>query len=206
MKPGRVYATFTAKDGTQVVLRALKSTDLDDLLEFANAIVEERRTNPELGITSLDRRLRRSDEKRFLDGILLGMKKNEVVSVAAFVGGKVVGHCDVIRRKPTDERHTELFGIVILDRYRGAGIGQMMVKTALEEALCNGVWLVELQVFAINEVAIHIYEKLGFGRVGVVPGKMLRNGRFLDEIHMYVNLRQRVAPRTDPGIEAARLR
>ena len=198
MKPGRVYPTFTAKDGTQVVLRALQSTDLDGLLKFANAIVKERRTNSELGITSLDRRLRRSDEKKFLDGILLGIKKNEVVSVAAFVGGKVVGHCDVSRRRPTDERHTGLFGIVILDGYRGTGIGQMMVKTALEEALRSGVWLVELQVFAINEVAIHVYEKLGFRRVGVVPGKMLRNGRLLDEIRMYVDLRHRVASRTDP--------
>jgi RimJ/RimL family protein N-acetyltransferase len=65
-----------------------------------------------------------------------------------------------------------------------------MVKTALEEALRSGVWLVELQVFAINEVAIHVYEKLGFKRVGVVPGKMLRNGRLLDEIRMYLDLRQ----------------
>ena len=205
MRPGRIYTTFTARDGTRVVLRALQSTDLDGLLKFANAIVKERRTNPELGITSLDRRLRRSDEKKFLDGILLGIKKNEVVSVAAFVGGRVVGHCDVSRRKSTDERHAGLFGIVILDGYRGTGIGQMMVKTALGEAFRSGVWLVELQVFAINEVAIHVYEKLGFRRVGVVPGKMLRNGRLLDEIRMYVDLRQRVASKADPQMGTARL-
>lgn len=191
MKPGQIHATFTAKDGTLVVLRALQYTDLNGLLRFANTIVKERRTNPELGITSLDRRLRRSDEKKFLDGILLGIKKNEAVSVAAVVGKKIVGHCDVTRRRQSDERHTGLLGIVILDEYRGTGIGQMMVKTALEEALRSGVWLVELQVFAINEVAIHVYEKLGFKRVGVVPGKMLRNGRLLDEIRMYVDLRQR---------------
>ena len=172
------------------MLRALQYTDLNGLLRFANTIVKERRTNPELGITSLDRRLRRSDEKKFLDGILLGIKKNEAVSVAAVVGKKIVGHCDVTRRRQSDERHTGLLGIVILDEYRGTGIGQMMVKTALEEALRSGVWLVELQVFAINEVAIHVYEKLGFKRVGVVPGKMLRNGRLLDEIRMYLDLRQ----------------
>jgi len=197
MKYRRTYVTFTANNGTQVVLRALRRSDLDELLKFANAVVRERRTNPELGITSLDRRLRKSDEEKFLDRILLGMKKNEVVSVAAFVGGKIVGHCDVSRRKPRDERHTGLFGIVILAECRGIGIGQMMAKTALEEALRKGVWLVELQVFAINRVAIHVYEKLGFKRVGVVPGKMLRNGRFLDEIRMYVDLRHRVASGRD---------
>jgi RimJ/RimL family protein N-acetyltransferase len=190
MKPGKKYVTFTANDGTQVLLRALQSTDLDELLKFANAIVRERRTNLELGITSLDKKVGRSDEKKFLDRILLGTKKKEVVSIAAIVGGKIVGHCDVSRRKATDERHTGLFGIVILGGYREIGIGQMMVKTALEEALRSGVWLVELQVFAINKVAIHVYEKLGFKRVGVVPGKMLRNGRFLDEVYMYADLRQ----------------
>jgi RimJ/RimL family protein N-acetyltransferase len=191
LKPGQIHATFAAKEGTQVVLRALQGTDLDGLLKFANTIVKERRSNRELGITSLDRRLRKSDERKFLEGILHGIKKNEEVSVAAVVSGKIVGHCDVSRRRQSDERHTGLLGIVILDGYRGMGIGQMMVKTALELALRSGVWLVELQVFAINEVAIHVYEKLGFKRVGVVPGKMLRNGRLLDEIRMYVDLRQR---------------
>ncbi len=197
MRPGQVHAAFTVSDGTQVTLRALQSTDLNGLLKFANTIVNERRTNPELGITSLDRRLKRLDERKFLDGILLGIKKNEVVSVAAIVGGRIVGHCDVSRRRSSDERHTGLLGIVILDGYRGKGIGQMMVKTALDEARRSGVWLVELQVFAINEVAIHVYEKLGFRRVGVVPGKMLRNGRLLDEIRMYTDLRRLTTPTTD---------
>jgi RimJ/RimL family protein N-acetyltransferase len=96
--------------------------------------------------------------------------------------------------------------MVILDGYRGTGIGQMMVRTALEEALRCGVWLVELDVFAINKAAIHVYEKLGFKRVGVVPAKMLRNGRLLDEIHMYVDLRKWVAPEMDALPGAARPR
>ncbi|MGD0477372.1 MAG: GNAT family protein [Nitrososphaerales archaeon] len=194
MKRGRVYATFTARGGRRVVLRALRRTDLDGLLKFANAIVKERRTNLEMGIVSLDKRVRRSDEKKFLERILLGIRRKEVISVAAFVGEKVVGNCDISRRRLTDIRHTGLFGIVILDGYRGIGIGQMMVKTALEEAFRGGVWLVELDVFAINEVAIHVYEKLGFKKAGVVPDKMLRHGRLLDEIHMYVDLRKRVTP------------
>jgi putative acetyltransferase len=204
MKAGRVYATFTARDGRRVVLRALRRTDLDGLLKFANAIVKERRTNLELGIVSLDKRVTRSDEKKFLERILLGVRRKEVVSVAAFVGERVVGNCDISRRRLTDVRHTGLFGIVILDGYRGIGIGQMMIKTALEEALRGGVWLVELEVFAINEAAIHVYEKLGFKRAGVVPGKMLRNGRLLDEIHMYVDLRKRAAPGMDARPRAAR--
>lgn len=206
MEQGRVYATFTTKDGRRVVLRALRGTDLDGLLKFANAIVKERRTNFELGIVSLDKRVRRSDEKKFLERTLLGIRKKEVVSVAAFVGERIIGNCDVSRRRLADVRHTGLFGIVILDGYRGTGIGQMMIRTALEEALRRGVWLVELDAFAINKTAIHVYEKLGFKRAGVVPGKVLRNGRLLDEIHMYVDLRKWVALKMDARPGAARPR
>lgn len=54
-----------------------------------------------------------------------------------------------------------------------------------------------------QEVAIHVYEKLGFRRTGVVLGKILRNERLLDETHMYFDLRQYVASKTDPQLGAA---
>ena len=62
----------------------------------------------------------------------------------------------------------------------------------------------ELQVFAVNEAPIHIYEKFGFKRFGIVPGKILLKGRLVDEICVYVDLRQRVAPETDPQTGAAK--
>jgi RimJ/RimL family protein N-acetyltransferase len=177
--------TFIAKDGTSVIIRALQRTDLDGLLKFVNTIVKEKKTNPRLGIVSFDKRFRRSDEKKYLDKILLGIRKKETVSVAAFVSNKIVGHCDISRRKSAEERHAGYFGILILDGYREKGIGQMMVKTALEEASRIGVWLVELGVFAFNPIAIHVYEKCGFKRAGVVPRKFLHDGKFVDEIRMY---------------------
>ena len=130
--------------------------------------------NSELKLTFLDKGLRKSDEKKFLDRILLGIRNREVDSVSAFADEKVIGTCDVFRRRTPGERHTELLGIVILDGYRRPGIGQMMVMTALEDALRSGIWPVELQVLAINHVAIHIYEKRGFKSVRVVPGKISR--------------------------------
>lgn len=177
--------TFIAKDGTPVTLRALQRTDLDGLLKFVNAIAKEKKTNPRLGIIAFDKRFKESDEKKFLNKILLGVRKNETVSVAALVGNRIVGHCEISRRKSAEERHAGYFGIVILDGYREKGIGQMMVKTALEQASRIGVWLVELHVFAFNPMAIHVYEKCGFRRAGVVPKKFLRDGKFADEILMY---------------------
>ena len=41
MIPGYIYKTFTAKDGRQITLRSPRWDDLDDLLTFINAIVDE---------------------------------------------------------------------------------------------------------------------------------------------------------------------
>ena len=193
MKPGHVYGEHAMGDGTAVTLRAPRKSDLDQFLKFANAIVRERRTNRELGITSLDRRVKRADEKKFLDRVMTGVRTGNVVSVCAFDDGRVVGSCDVTRRKSRDERHSGVLGIVILDGYRGKGLGQAMVSVALEEARRLGVWLVELAVFVTNARARHVYEKHGFKTVGFVPYKILRDGRFTGEVNMYVDLRRRGA-------------
>lgn len=189
MRPGKVLAKFTVPDGREVTLRSLAETDLPALLKFANAMVKEKKTNVGLGVTSFDSRITAEEESKFLGGVLSGLRKNEVVSVAAFVDGQVVGNCHVSRRGPADIRHTGTLGIAILEGYRGIGVGSAMVRTALEEAAKIGVWLVELTAFADNHAALHLYEKSGFRKVGIVPAKIQRRGRLMDEISMYADLR-----------------
>lgn len=189
LKPVEKITQFEAKDGRVVVLRPLRRGDLEALTEFAKTLVKEKKTNQDLGVVSFDMRVTLKKEREFLRTVINGVRDNEIVSVAAFDDGVMVGHCDVRRRRPSDVRHTGVLGIVILDGYRGVGIGMRMMNEALNGALRIGVWLVELQVFAINDIAIHLYEKLGFRKVGVVPNKMIRRSRHYDEIAMYNDLR-----------------
>ena len=189
MRPGGFHSEFTKVGGGLVVLRALKRSDLTQLLKFANSLVEERRTNPDLGIVSLDRRVSREDQRKFLNDVLTHLEKNEVASVAAFDGGRMVGNCDILRRKPHDVRHTGVLGIAILEGYRGMGLGEAMIGAALRQAQRVGIWLVELEVFSNNARARGLYRKIGFRKVGTVPNKILRRGRHIDEDRMYIDLR-----------------
>jgi ribosomal protein S18 acetylase RimI-like enzyme len=191
LKPERRVAEFVTKDGRHIVLRSLRGSDLEALMNFANTLVKEKRTNQNLGIVSFDSEVTLKEERKFLRTVVQGVKKNEIVSVTALDNGILVGHCDVRRRSSSDERHTGVLGIVILDGYRNVGVGERMMVEALREARRMGVWLVELRVFAINDVAIHLYEKLGFQVVGVVPNKMIRGERSFDEVVMYNDLRKR---------------
>lgn len=182
------YSEFKTRDGRVISLRPLRRGDLDALLPFANGFHKERETNRDLGITSLDRRMTRKDEREFLEKTLKEVAKKRRVSVAAVVGDRIVGHCDISGRPSPDERHAGLLGIIVVDGYRGVGLGEAMMRTALKEASRLGIWMIELEVFATNAPAKHLYEKLGFKVAGVIPKKVLRDGRFIDIVRMYTHL------------------
>ncbi len=169
------------------------------MLVFANTLVREKKRNSQLGIVSMDRRMTMVDEKRFLDRTLEGLSRRAFVSVAAFHEGRLVGNCDLVRRASRDEMHTGVLGIVIVEGYRGVGLGEMMVRTALARALEIGVWLIELEVFATNAPARSLYEKVGFKTAGVIPRKMLRNGKFIDAVQMYCFLPHKRYTRVGAG-------
>jgi len=187
-------ARFATKDGRTLIIRPFADSDLDSLLKFANSLVREKKTNRDLGITSFDKRLSRDFERKFLNSTLEGMKNRKVVSVAAFSGRELVGECLIRGRESSDLAHTGLLGIVVLDRYRGVGLGKKLAGDALQAARKVGIWLVELEVLGINQRAIRLYEKLGFRRVGIVPDKVCRGGRYVDMVVMYADLRQMINP------------
>lgn len=190
MKPGETYTELDLANGAHIVLRALKGSDAPEARRFANGLVAERKVNRDLGLL-LDRRLGLQEERKWVRGVVSGVRKGEVVSVAAFEGARMVGHCDVARRKSGDVRHTGTLGIAIMDGYRGMGLGESLMRTALELSGKIGVTLVELEVFANNPKAIRLYRRMGFALVGRVPRKFRRLGRSVDELKMYVDLERR---------------
>jgi len=180
---------FLSRDGRRIVLRPLKMNDIRAATVFANTLAREKKANPNLGIVSLERRVTEKDEREFLKRIIKGRKSKDEISLGAFVGGKMVGHCHVSRRRQGDVRHTGVFGIAIIDGYRGVGIGRRLTEEVLGDASRTGVWLVELEVMGMNKPAIGLYEGMGFRKTGIIPNKVLRKGRHIDIMVMYADLR-----------------
>jgi len=180
---------FLSRDGRKIVLRQLNGNDIRAATRFANNLAAEKRTNRDLGIVSLERKVTLKDERKFLNRIIRGTRTLDEISLAAFDGHRMVAHCHVSRRRQEDVRHTGVYGISVLDRYRGVGIGRRLTEEVLRNASQMGVWLIELEVMGINEEAIRLYEKTGFRRAGVIPNKILRDGRHIDIVVMYADLR-----------------
>ena len=107
MKAGRVYRTFTTKDGRKVTLRVLRWEDLDGLVKFMNSLVEERSVESDLDIVG-DRKQTREEEAEYLARQLIGIETGRVISVVAEVGGRVVGNSDATRGGYGDTWRQEL--------------------------------------------------------------------------------------------------
>jgi ribosomal protein S18 acetylase RimI-like enzyme len=186
---GTRAADIPGKEGYRIVLRDLAKADAEEMLKFANLLVREKRTNREIGVASFDKRLTREEETKFVRSNVDLAKKKQGVTTVALLGGKIVGECSLRRRGPSDLRHTGILGIVVLDGFRGMGIGEALMKEVLRKARRIGVWLVELEVVSGNDTAQRLYERMGFRKVGVIPDKILRDGVHRDMVVMYADLR-----------------
>lgn len=84
----------------------------------------------------------------------------------------------------------------VLSSCRGRGIGELLVKDCMKEALKQSYRILQFNaVVAANETAIHLYKKLGFQQLGVIPGGFLMpDGHYEDIIPHYIVLKAEDKP------------
>ena len=83
-------------------------------------------------------------------------------------------------------QHTGLFSVYLNKKYRGKGIGKILVEQMLDWGKTNPVnRKISLYVFSTNKSAISLYKHLGFKQEGRCPNDMIINGKYVDSIMMY---------------------
>jgi GNAT superfamily N-acetyltransferase len=80
-------------------------------------------------------------------------------------GRRVAGMVTLTEFKSGSLQGWWLFGLTVRFRYRGFGIGERLVRKALEEAKRRGATDIRLLVYEEATPAIALYEKLGFYQV-----------------------------------------
>ena len=106
------------------------------------------------------------------------------VQFVALDGSTLVGWCDIRRRPHEGSRHVGVVGIGILSGHRGCGLGPALLDRAVDAAADLGVSRVELEVFASNTHAIHVYRKAGFEREGIKRRAWILDGQTDDVVCM----------------------
>ena len=181
-KAGTVIRKVRLKDGEEAILRCPRWEDVDGLMAFINELVEEEGIN-----ISVERKVTRDEELDWLARQLAEMERGEIVACVAEVDGRIVANSWIAKGKGV-QSHVGTLGISVLKGFRNRGLGSTMVEALLKEAKAVGIKVVKLSVFASNPLAIHVYEKAGFRKVGCIPGAFYKWGRYIDEIIMVKEL------------------
>lgn len=107
------------------------------------------------------------------------------LGIGCYVGGDVVGNCEISFRGGKKTSHRASIAIAILKEFWNLGIGSAMVAELIEEAKKWGTEIVELEFIEGNERAKNLYQKYGFREVSERPNAYkLKDGTYRKEIYM----------------------
>ena len=111
-------------------------------------------------------------------------------NLVAVVDERVVGMLGVetFPNRPR-RKHVGRIGITVHDEWQGKGVGTALMAAAIDLA---DNWLnltrLELEVYADNAAAIHLYERFDFTYEGTLRQHAFRNGKYIDS-NMMARLR-----------------
>ena len=103
-------------------------------------------------------------------------------NLVAVVGDRIVGMVSVetFPNKPR-RRHAGAIGICVHEDWHGKGVGTALMRAIVDLA---DNWLnltrLELEVYADNDAAISLYERMGFEVEGTLRQHAFRDGQYVD--------------------------
>jgi L-amino acid N-acyltransferase YncA len=160
----------------EIIIREYREADFPFLIDIWNTVVEEANAFPQV------EHLKAEEAKTFFAA--------QSFTGVATIGNEVVGlyilHPNNIGRCG----HIANASYTVKAECRGQKVGEVLVRDSLNRAKELEFKLMQFNaVVSLNKSAIHLYEKIGFQRLGVIPGGfLLGDGRYCDIILYYISL------------------
>ena len=158
---------------TDALIRPITLADIESFRRCVDSVMQERRYLAFVRVFSL------VDTATFV-ARNLELGNPQLVADAA---GEIVGWCDIRRETIDTYAHIGHLGMGVLAPWRGRGLGERLLRAALDAGCAQGFEKVELSVFATNARARALYERVGFVHEGTrVRGRKL-DGVY-DDVHV----------------------
>ncbi len=161
-----------------VVIKKFESSYLLDTMRIWNEVIDEGVAFPQLN------RLTESEAEAFFNeqtytGLAIDTERDAVLGLYILHPNNV-GRCG----------HIANASYAVSREARGLHIGEKLVSDCLEKARGNGFTIMQFNaVVDANIHARHLYERLGFVDVGIIPGGFQMKDGHYEDIHvMYKTL------------------
>ncbi len=114
-----------------------------------------------------------ADARRAFEGWVADVERGGRLVLAAFAGRELVGTVQVVFALPPNQPHrAEIAKLLVHRSARGQGIAARLMALAETEARVEGKTLLVLDTVT-GDPAERLYERLGWTKVGVIPGYAL---------------------------------
>jgi L-amino acid N-acyltransferase YncA len=111
------------------------------------------------------------------------LRNRRLPHLAATQGDAIVGYAYVVlfRKRPA-YRYTVKHSIYVHQAYLGRGIGKLLMQGLIDACAAAGFRQMIGYIDADGAASLGLHEKLGFTRVGLLPGVAYRYGRWADTV------------------------
>ncbi|EJP6473544.1 GNAT family N-acetyltransferase [Clostridium botulinum] len=166
-------------DGEKVIIRKANKFYAKELIKYLNIIGGESDFLT-FRIGEFGRSV--EEEEAFIDNIL---KQENALFIIAEINGKVVGNLNFSGGSRERNGHIGEFGVSILKKYWGNGIGKELIKYLINWSKDSGIIRkINLRVRSDNIRGIRLYRKLGFLEEGIMRRDFFIKGEFYDSLLM----------------------
>ena len=157
----------------KIIIREATAEDANALIEYTKIIGGE---SDNLTYGSEGMPIALEQEKAFLDR----MKEDEhSVFYCAWQDSVLVGTAN-LSGMPRRMSHRAELGISVLKNYWNNGIGSMLMQKIIDYAKQHDIEIINLEVRSDNLAAIHIYEKYGYKKTGMIPAFFKIDKEYVD--------------------------
>lgn len=117
--------------------------------------------------------LGRAKAEAFWQGVAAAVASEDRILLVAFDGAVIVGTVQLLLRQPENQPHrADIAKMLVATQARRRGIGAQLMRAAEAEARGAGKTLLVLDTVTASDAA-RLYERLGWIRVGEIPGYAL---------------------------------
>ncbi|MBQ8227630.1 MAG: GNAT family N-acetyltransferase [Clostridia bacterium] len=160
----------------EYIIRAFQKSDLAEMIDIWNDIVEDGIAFPQNECLDL----------KSADEFFSSQSRTAVAVNGEEIVGLYILHPNNVGRCA----HICNASYAVKKSLRGQHIGEALVKDCIKEAANIGFKILQFNaVVKTNASALHLYKKLGFTQLGIIPkGFLMKDGHYEDIIPHYIEL------------------